>query len=195
METEIKDILIQILAELKKMNEKKEVTRAKRASVQEGRFSEFWNAYPRAKTGKLAAEKAYEKAISVDTHDSIMSGVARFARELKKAPRDTSLIPHASSWLNAGRWMDEDEDKPKAQAVTSDKQIYSDPKEVEKENNRRLSDEWTDKKIAELSQDEILSIKREVMVRWAEAISIKPSIGLVFYRGEIRKRYGCPYER
>lgn len=185
---EIRDMLKILVA-------KKETTRAKRAAVQAGRFPEFWEAYPRAKTGKFAAEKAYEKAIGVDTHDAIMAGVERFARELKKSPRDTSLIPHAATWLNQGRWMDEDEDKPKVQTVVSDPQAYSDPVEKEKERNRKLAEEWTDAQIAKLSQDEILAIKREIMVKWPEAIKLKPSMGTNFYRMEVRKKFHCPYER
>ena len=90
-------LLREILQELKKLTAKQDATRAKRAAVQAGRFPEFWESYPRAKAGKLAAEKAYEKAVGVDNHDTIMAGVERFARELKKSPRDTSLIPHAAT--------------------------------------------------------------------------------------------------
>jgi hypothetical protein len=187
-------LLREILQELKKLTAKREATRAKRAACNAGRFPEFWDAYPRAKAGKLAAEKAYEKAIGVDTHDAIMAGVERFARELKKSPRDTNLIPHASTWLNAGRWMDEDEDKPKV-TTAPDPQAYSDPVEKEKENQRKLADEWTDKKLAELSQDEIIAIKREIMVKWPEAIKLKPSLGINFLRAEVRKRHSCPYSR
>ena len=188
-------LLREILQELKKLTAKQEVTRAKRAVIHSSKFPEFWEAYPRAKAGKLSAEKAYEKAIGVDSHDSIMAGVERFARELKKSPKDTHLIPLASSWLNAGRLMDEDEEKPKEKKEVKDLQAYSDPVEKEKENQRKLADEWTDKKIAELTQDEILAIKRGIMVKWPEAIKLKPSLGVNFYRAEVRKTYGCPYSR
>lgn len=186
---EIRDMLKILVA-------KKEITRCKRAAVQAGRFPEFWEAYPRAKTGKLGAEKAYEKAIGSDTHDAIMAGVARFARELKKSPRDTSLIPHAATWLNQGRWMDEDEDK-KIIKVEGHKDAlpYIAKEEQEKAENKRLSEEWTDAQIAKLSQDEVFAIKKEIMLKWPEAIRLKPSMGTNFYRMEVRKKYRCPYER
>lgn len=186
---EIRDMLKILVA-------KKEITRAKRSAVQAGRFPEFWEAYPRAKTGKFAAEKAYEKAIGVDTHDAIMAGVERFARELKKSPRYTSLIPHAATWLNQGRWMDEDEDKKFIKVEChKDSLPYIAKEEQEKAEKKRLAEEWTDAQIAKLSPDEILAIKREIMVKWPEAIKLKPSMGTNFYRMEVRKKFHCPYER
>ena len=69
-------------------------------------FSEFWAKYPR-RVSKLAAMKAYEKALKLATHAEIMGGLELYLGHL---PRETQFIPHASTWLNAGRWMDEYED-------------------------------------------------------------------------------------
>jgi hypothetical protein len=65
-------------------------------------FEEFWTHYPR-RVGKLAADRAYRTARKQATGEAIMAGLlaARFAR-------DPQFIPHPSTWLNQGRWMDED---------------------------------------------------------------------------------------
>jgi hypothetical protein len=65
-------------------------------------FSEFWAVYPR-RVGKLAALKAFTKARKMATTDQIIDGVERYLRH-KPSYADWA---HPSSWLNAGRWMDE----------------------------------------------------------------------------------------
>lgn len=65
-------------------------------------FAAFWAAYPR-KVGKIAAEKAYRKALKLAGHDELMDGVARY---LKSKPPYADWC-HPATWLNQGRWMDE----------------------------------------------------------------------------------------
>ena len=71
------------------------------------RFDEFWAAYPR-KVGKIAAEKAYRKAVKLASHDEIMDGVRRY---LKAKPAYADWC-HPATWLCQGRWMDEPDTKP-----------------------------------------------------------------------------------
>lgn len=66
-------------------------------------FEAFWQRYPR-KVGKLAALKAYQKALTVAMPDEILAGLEEYRKHL---PDDVQFIAHASSWLNAGRWMDD----------------------------------------------------------------------------------------
>lgn len=193
---ETNQLLREILAELKKMNEKKEVARAKRASVQEGRFSEFWDRYPRAKTGKLAAEKAYEKALTITTHDNIMAGVDRYARKLKREPVETSLIPHASTWLNAGRYDDEDENERKAEnkmakAVQTNENIKAHDDEFEK--TRKAMIEWTENKKRELGPEKVNELKIEAYRNNKEKIDALPSTGNQYLNMLIREKYACPF--
>jgi hypothetical protein len=65
-------------------------------------FDDFWTYYPR-RVGKLAAERAYRTARKRASAQEILDGltVAHFAR-------DPQFIPHPATWLNQGRWMDED---------------------------------------------------------------------------------------
>lgn len=67
-------------------------------------FEVFWSAYPRSE-GKLAAQKAWPKAVkaALGEVDDIIQGAVRFAADPNRTPEFT---PHASTWLNAGRWMD-----------------------------------------------------------------------------------------
>jgi hypothetical protein len=70
-------------------------------------FTAFWAAYPR-RVGKLDALKAYEKARKVDSAENIMAGVERYKQHL---PDEARFVCHPATWLNKGRWMDE-EDAP-----------------------------------------------------------------------------------
>lgn len=192
---ETNQLLREILAELRKMNEKKEVSRAKRASVQGGRFLEFWDRYPRAKTGKLAAEKAYEKSITITTHDNIMSGVDRYARKLKREPVETSLIPHASTWLNAGRYDDEDENEKKAKnKIANAVRTQENLKSHDELDKKRLDMiEWTENKKKELGQEAVNTLKIEAYRNNKEKIDTIPSLGNQYLNMLIREKYDCPF--
>lgn len=79
-------------------------------------FDEWWLAYPR-KVGRLAALRAYAKARIIATPDELLAGVLEFRKHL---PDEMQFCPHAASWLNAGRWMDDytpiKSEKPKLDA-------------------------------------------------------------------------------
>lgn len=70
-------------------------------------FTVFWEAYPK-KRGKDAAAKAFAKrGPSTDMLDDMLRAI-----EQQKAGSDWrrdggQYIPHPSTWLNEGRWMDE----------------------------------------------------------------------------------------
>ena len=70
-------------------------------------FDEFWALYPR-RCGKLKAEPAYRKALKLASHEDIMNGVRR---NLESKPVYADWA-HPTTWLNAGRWMDEPDAKP-----------------------------------------------------------------------------------
>ncbi len=65
-------------------------------------FEDFWFSYPR-KVGKLAAEKAYTKALKQAAPDVIWAGLQLY---LKTKPAYADWC-HPATWLNQGRWMDE----------------------------------------------------------------------------------------
>lgn len=67
-------------------------------------FRKFWACYPR-KTGKLGAQKAFTKALKLATVDEIVAGVERYI--LRKP--DYADYCHPETFLNKGRWMDEDD--------------------------------------------------------------------------------------
>lgn len=66
-------------------------------------FDQFWASYPR-KAAKFAAVKAYGKAVKIDSPERIFAGLLEYRKHL---PDDAQFIPHAATWLNQGRWMDE----------------------------------------------------------------------------------------
>lgn len=66
---------------------------------------QFWPLYPR-KVGKERARLDYRRARRKGASvDDVMAGLRRFVAE--KAQTEKRFIPHASTWLNAGRWTDE----------------------------------------------------------------------------------------
>ena len=64
-------------------------------------FVRFWEVYPR-KTGKGAAEKAWEKASRLAQPETIINAVRDF-----RWPEDLQFVPHPVTWLNQRRWEDE----------------------------------------------------------------------------------------
>lgn len=88
---------------------------------QEITFDEFWSIYPK-RVAKLAAKKAWAKALREDTADNILAGLRRY---LECLPEDPQFIPHCATWLNAGRWLDEQPPRKKyAWETEADYQRY-----------------------------------------------------------------------
>lgn len=71
-------------------------------------FEAFWKKYPR-RVKRFDAMKAYQKARIVATAEEISAGVDGLLAHL---PEEMRYVPHATSWLNAGRWQDEYDDAP-----------------------------------------------------------------------------------
>ena len=71
-------------------------------------FEAFWKRYPR-KVGKKAAAKAFAKAVKQGADpQTIIAGIERY-----RLPDEDRFIPHPTTWLNAGRWEDEQPPQPK----------------------------------------------------------------------------------
>lgn len=69
-------------------------------------FDQFWQVYPR-KTGKVAAEKAWRKAVKQVGARKVYEGAVRFANDPNlPGPSEARFIPHPTTWLNQGRWDD-----------------------------------------------------------------------------------------
>src|SRR5690606_10755764 len=72
-------------------------------------FAEWYAAYPR-KVGKQAAIKAYRKARKIASAQQILDGLRRQLPKLAAA--EVRFRPHPATWLNEGRWEDEDGTAP-----------------------------------------------------------------------------------
>lgn len=66
-------------------------------------FDDFWNVYP-LKVGKGAAMKAFVKAAADTNVEHIIAGALRYKLDPNRVQAYTA---HASTWLNAQRWLDE----------------------------------------------------------------------------------------
>jgi hypothetical protein len=71
--------------------------------IQLNGFDEFWTTYPR-RVGKLAALKAYKRALKMTTPDRIFSSARKYAAD--RAGQDAQFTKHPATWLNAGCWED-----------------------------------------------------------------------------------------
>lgn len=87
-------------------------------------FDEFWKQYPR-KVGKGAALKAYAKARKENDHGTLVGAIA--AQRTWGIWTEDRFIPHASTWLNEQRWLDE---RPKQTAFAKPTANGSQPKSM-----------------------------------------------------------------
>ena len=78
-----------------------EPTNRRTVNARASDFDFFWRIYPR-KVGKLAAKRAFEKALK----GGAVAAELVAAVERARWPGDVQFIPHPATWLNQGRWMD-----------------------------------------------------------------------------------------
>lgn len=70
-------------------------------------FDIFWKAYPR-KEGKKAALAAWRKAKDKPSLEVILAAVERSQNNFQWQKEGGRFIPHPSTWLNQGRWDDQE---------------------------------------------------------------------------------------
>ena len=88
-------------------------------------FDQFWSAYP-AKVGKKAAQQAWSRAKDRPPLADLLAALERY-RRTKPADRDWC---HPSTWLNQGRWDDEDASQAVGQVVALPSATFDGPPEV-----------------------------------------------------------------
>ncbi len=74
-------------------------------------FDLFWNVVPK-KVGKKAALKAFKNALKDAEPDAIMAGMNAYADKVTREKVEPKFICHPSTWLNEGRWDDEETAAP-----------------------------------------------------------------------------------
>lgn len=67
-------------------------------------FDEFWSVWPR-KEGKANAVKAYEKALKRISEPELLEKVRAYVSS--PARPEVRFVPHAATWLNGERWLDD----------------------------------------------------------------------------------------
>lgn len=68
-------------------------------------FEAFWKEYPR-KVSKRMALKAWQKLDFID-QTAALEAITQHKAYWQAKEIETDFIPHASTWLNQGRWEDE----------------------------------------------------------------------------------------
>lgn len=119
----------------------------------EGAFSEFWKHYPR-KVEKLAARKAFEKAVTVADVETIIDGARRLAAD-PNLPEKV-FLKHPASWLNAGGW----EDEPYPERPKTAQQIRE--LEEQKRAERIARQRELDRLDAQRREEELARISKEL---------------------------------
>lgn len=76
---------------------------------QDEMFEAFWESYPR-KVGKGSARSAFAKALKKADVQDIAQGFKRFLASVEG--KEERFIPHATTWLNGERWLDQSNAKP-----------------------------------------------------------------------------------
>lgn len=86
-------------------------------------FEKFWKLYPR-KVGKALALKKWLKLkpTTLDAEGVIYPSVREHC--LLKQWQDKQYIPHASTWLNQKRFLDDISNEPKITEVKSERPNY-----------------------------------------------------------------------
>jgi hypothetical protein len=74
-------------------------------------FDTFWKLYPR-KVAKRAAQGAFNR-LTKDEQAQAVEAIEQHVAYWKLKGTETDFIPHASTWLNQGRWEDELDMTPK----------------------------------------------------------------------------------
>jgi hypothetical protein len=77
-----------------------------RTNVLDDGFEEFWNSYPK-KVGKEAARKAWEKYKSNFTLDAVLLALDWQIESDQWRRNDGQFIPNPATYLNQGRWQDQ----------------------------------------------------------------------------------------
>lgn len=85
-------------------------------SPQGAAFDAFWAEYPK-KVGKVAAKKAFGRAIRAASLESLLSAVRRQKCGSQWTRDGGQYIPNPATWLNQGRWEDELPEEPGAAAL------------------------------------------------------------------------------
>lgn len=84
----------------------KKNTPARKRAETDPDFEAFWSEYPR-KTAKAAAAKAYAKARKTTDADALASGLRASVAHWTATRTEPQYVPHATTWLNQGRWEDD----------------------------------------------------------------------------------------
>ena len=74
-------------------------------------FSEFWALYPR-KTSKIAAERAWTKAVKAVDPAVIIAAIPAAVAQWRREQRPLDKVPYPATWLNNGSWEDEIPEAP-----------------------------------------------------------------------------------
>lgn len=74
-------------------------------------FETFWSRYPK-QVGKKAARVAWDKSKDRPALETILEAVTRAAHSVQWMKDGGQFIPHPATWINQGRWDDQQQAKP-----------------------------------------------------------------------------------
>jgi hypothetical protein len=101
------------------------------------RFETFWREYPH-RVGKLAARRSFDRAKVDDELLATMLGALAWQKTQEQWKR--GYIPHPTTWLNQGRWLDEPLNLSPASSREPSAREMSDAKDLLRRWGRCLHD-------------------------------------------------------
>ena len=81
-----------------------------KASETDSEFDAWWQIYPR-KVAKGTAYNAYKKARKTVSAETLAVATRKLLSKIRAGTIEIKYTPHPATWLNAQRWLDEDESK------------------------------------------------------------------------------------
>lgn len=76
-------------------------------------FDEFWKAYPKKKAKDDAVKSWVKRKITPELFYTIMNALEQQKQSKEWEKDNGQYIPYPSTWINQGRWQDEQEQQPK----------------------------------------------------------------------------------
>jgi hypothetical protein len=96
-----------------------------KSTLDESRFTEFWNLYPK-KIGKKAAYASWRRIkVTAELHDKMLAAIRLQKTGAQWQKDNGQYIPNPATWLNQGRWDDEVQPAQRDQRPRDSKAHYN----------------------------------------------------------------------
>ena len=138
-------------------------------------FDQWWAEYPR-KVSKIPARLAYAKAAKLVGHRALLSTIKAYrAATNDYKPKDRRFIPYPASWLNAGKYDDDQAEWVDAEQVTlraklaAEKQRF---RRIQEDSDRRRAEDAAIE--AKMQTPECIKARRKLFADFSGGLTSSP---------------------